>query len=326
MSAELPHTDANAKSKPSKFIAGDWGTSNLRLYLCEYRVSGSTILDTRFGAGISEINNDFEDRFFNLTQDWFDSNADLPVLLSGMVGSTIGWKEAPYLNCPVSAQQIAEGRISFRARGVNFSILAGLRAINPLGAPDVMRGEELQLLGWMRAQSDSDGRTLFALPGTHNKWAISENGEVSNFLTAFTGELFALLRNHSILISEQSSFSFNEAAFNEGLRAIQGMGPAQLVHLLFTTRAKQVLGEITAADGSSYLSGLIIGADVKGALSLFTDYQSITIIGEPTLTEHYKLALRHFGQQAQSCDPASIAIAGFESIYQEIFHSSFHLH
>ncbi len=319
----------HAKHTGDKFIAGDWGTSNLRLYLCDYAYGDqgktSQILDTRFGAGISQINGDFEERFFNLAQEWLDQTPGMQVLLSGMVGSTIGWKEAPYLSCPVSSKAIAEGRISFTARGVNFSILAGLRTNNPLNAPDVMRGEELQLLGWMRSQANSgsaaQSRRLFALPGTHNKWAVSEHGAVSNFLTAFTGELFALLRNHSILITEQSSFSFNEDVFLDGIKAVKNMGQAQLVHALFTTRAKQVLGEIAKEDGLSYLSGLIIGADIQGALALFGNDMPITIIGEPILTSHYQLALTEYGLQAQSCDPESIAIAGFETIYHEIFHS-----
>lgn len=300
-----------------QFIAGDWGTSNLRLYLCEYQPGGATILDTRFGSGVSQINGDFEDHFFNLAQEWLDNTPDISVLLSGMVGSTIGWKEAPYLTCPVNPAQIAEGRITFTARGIEFSILAGLRTINPLGAPDVMRGEELQLLGWMRSQGDQRGRKLFALPGTHNKWALCENGEISNFLTAFTGEMFALLRNHSILITEQSSFSFNQSVFLQGVDAIKNMGEAQLVHALFATRSKQVLGEISHEDGLSYLSGLIIGADVAGALKLFGECDSITIIGDPTLTQHYQLVLDHFDHQSISCDPSAIAIAGFETIYQE---------
>lgn len=302
-----------------KFIAGDWGTSNLRLYLCQHSSDGAKILDTRFGSGINQISGDFEEHFFNLAQEWLDATPNMPVILSGMVGSTIGWKEAPYLTCPVNPAQIAEGRIQFSARGVNFSILAGLRTTNPLNAPDVMRGEELQLLGWMRSEGRSTGRQLFALPGTHNKWALCDNGQISNFLTAFTGELFALLRNHSILITEQSSFSFNEDVFLQGVKAVEGMGEAQLVHTLFATRSKQVLGEITHEDGLSYLSGLIIAADVIGALKLFGACDSVIVIGEPTLTQHYQLVLDHLGCNSQSCDPAAIAIAGFETIHQEIF-------
>ena len=254
----------------TRFIAGDWGTSNLRLYLCQFKPNGeSQILDTRFGPGISQINDDFEDKFFNLTQDWLNQHGPVPVLLSGMIGSNIGWKEAPYLSCPVGAEEIAKGRLQFEARGLSFSILSGLRTQNPLGMPDVMRGEELQMLGWLVKQNSPPQKQLFALPGTHNKWTLIENGVISNFLTAFTGELFSLLRNHSILITDQSNIAVNEDVFMSGVQSIDNMGGAQLVHALFSARSKQVLGEIANTDALSYLSGMIIGADVKGARSLF---------------------------------------------------------
>ena len=213
------------------FIAGDWGTSNLRLYLCQYLGPQETIsLETRFGQGISEIQGDFEDRFFNLAQDWLDKYGPMPVILSGMIGSNIGWKEAPYLSCPVDCTQIANGRISFNARGIEFSILAGLRTTNPLGAPDVMRGEELQLLGWMLSKQDYGlHNRLFALPGTHNKWTRVIDNKIETFLTAFTGELFGLLRNNSILISDDSTLGFNQDVFMEGVRSIENLNGGHLV-------------------------------------------------------------------------------------------------
>lgn len=302
------------------FIAGDWGTSNLRLYLCEYQALGqSTIVDTRFGPGISELNGDFEEKFFNLCQQWIERHGSLPVLLSGMVGSNIGWKEAPYLSCPVDVDQIAQGRLSFTARGIEFSILAGLKTQNPLGSPDVMRGEELQMLGWMKLHDQFKGRRLFALPGTHNKWTLVEDGKIINFLTAFTGELYALLRRNSILISDDSAISFNQEVFMQGVSAIERLGSAQLVHALFATRSRQVLGEMAASDGLSYLSGLLAAADVFGAVSLFEQTEAITIIGEPTLTSQYMLVLQHLGVPAETSDPAEIAIAGFETIYQNLY-------
>jgi len=304
------------------FIAGDWGTSNLRLYLCAYgNDDSSTILDTRFGPGISEVQGDFEDKFFSLTHDWFNQHGAVPVLLSGMVGANIGWKEAPYLSCPVTVDQIAEGRISFTARGIEFSILAGLRTVNPLGAPDVMRGEELQMLGWMRAQKTEIKKQLFALPGTHNKWTLVENNSITNFLTAFTGEMFALLRNNSILVTSQNSLSFNQDVFNQGVAAVAELRDAHLVHALFATRSKQVLGEMASSDALSYLSGLITAADVVGATKLFEGTKHVIIIGEATLAEHYISALDYFGITGEACNPAQIAVAGFETIYQRLYHS-----
>jgi 2-dehydro-3-deoxygalactonokinase len=302
------------------FIAGDWGTSNLRLYLCEYRADqASIIIDTRFGPGVSEINGDFEDKFFNLIQDWLDQYGAVPVLLSGMVGSTIGWKDAPYLTCPVDVNKIANGRFCFQARGIDFSILAGLKTNNPLGSPDVMRGEELQLLGWMRLNNLEQGRRLFALPGTHNKWTLVEDGAINNFLTAFTGELFSLLRRNSILITDDNAINFNQDVFMQAVHAIQNLGEAHLIHALFATRSKQVLGEMAASDGLSYLSGLIAAADIIGATKLFNKTDSVTVIGEPTLTNQYMLVLEHLDIAAQACDPAQIAIAGFEAIYQNLY-------
>jgi len=100
------------------------------------------------------------------------------------------------------------------------------------------------------------------LPGTHNKWTLVENGSITNFLTAFTGELFSLLRNNSILVPEQNTINFNQDVFLSGVKAIDALGDAQLLHALFATRSKQVLGEMASTDALSYLSGLIIGADV----------------------------------------------------------------
>lgn len=309
-------------TETTQFIAGDWGTSNLRLYLCEYKRGAAsntcTILDTRFGPGISQINGDFEDTFFNLAQNWLDQYGHMQILLSGMIGSNIGWKEAPYLNCPVDAKQIAAGRIQFEARGLEFSILAGLRTQNPLGSPDVMRGEELQMLGWLRLQEDPAARKLFALPGTHNKWTLVENGVITNFLTAFTGELFSLLRNNSILVTEQNTISFNQDVFIQAVTKVENLGQAQLLHALFATRSKQVLGEIASTDALSYLSGLIIGADVIGAKHLFDSSTGVTIIGDTTLAQHYKLVLDHFKVANDCCNPEDIAVAGYEAIFEQL--------
>jgi len=316
------------------FIAGDWGTSNLRLYLCEYRTEqASKIIETRFGPGISEIKGDFEDKFFNLAQEWLDQWGSLPVLLSGMIGSTIGWKDAPYLSCPVGVDEVSKGRVSFTARGIDFSILAGLKTNNPLGSPDVMRGEELQMLGWTRLNNRKQGNEpkkparLFALPGTHNKWTLVENGKISNFLTAFTGELFALLRRNSILITDDTAISFDQDVFMQAVRAIEKLGDGHLIHALFATRSKQVLGEMASTDGLSYLSGLIAAADIIGATRLFKQYvgdgkinnTKVTIIGEPMLTEQYTLVLDHLGIDSTSCNPADIAIAGFEAIFENLY-------
>lgn len=302
-----------------RFIAGDWGTSNLRLYLCEYNPSGnSKVLDTLSGSGIGQLKSGFEEVFFQLVQPWLDCYGSMPVILSGMIGSNIGWKNAPYLHCPVNAEDIATGRMSFTARGISFSILAGLKTTNPLGLPDILRGEELQMLGWLKQKNQGKGKNLFVLPGTHNKWAVVENGIITNFLTAFTGEMFSLLRDNSVLITEKDTSHFNESTFLNAVHTASNLGSAQLIHALFTTRSKQVLGEMKSQDAASYLSGLIIGADILGANKLFANVNNVIVIGESQLTRYYSIALQHFGIAHRRCDPSEIAISGFETIFKQI--------
>ena len=309
------------------FIAGDWGTSNLRLYLCEWSSqSGEQVLEVRHGKGIKQLENDFEETFFELTADWFTQHGKVPVILSGMVGSNIGWKEAPYLRCPLSVDDIVDGRLSFTARGIEFSILAGLKTSNPLGLPDVMRGEELQILGWaqLNAMKSSESR-LFILPGTHNKWVLCQGERIKTFLTAFTGELYGLLREKSVLIAAPQETPLNQTAFMRGVAVIEGLEGGHLPHTLFSTRSLQVLGEMSSDDAPSYLSGLITASDVVGATALFlknsTHTPKITIIGEPILSEQYKLVLNHFKLPADDCNPADAATAAYQLIYRALYHS-----
>jgi 2-dehydro-3-deoxygalactonokinase len=307
------------------FIAGDWGTTNLRLYLCQFNPSEPTrVLEARTGPGVSQLSDEFEQVFFELVGDWLAEHGPVPVILSGMVGSTIGWREAPYLECPVTAEQIIAGRTQFTAGGLEFSIIAGLKVNNPLGLPDLLRGEELQLLGWMRSGSAPQAaEQLVALPGTHNKWALVKNGRVETFVTALTGELFSLLQNHSVLIARPEVGSFSKDAFMQGVEAIGKLSGGRLLHAIFSTRSRQVLGELSERDASSYLSGLLVGSDVAGATELFgeriSNTATVTLIGDSALSHCYQLALAHVGVKVETCDTAQIAIAGYEAIYRSLY-------
>lgn len=301
------------------FIAGDWGSSNLRLYLLAPGDGATRVLDTRNGPGVSALSENIEDTFFALVADWINEHGNVPVVLSGMVGSTIGWHEAPYVQCPASANDVLNGRLTFSARDLEICIVAGLCTDNPIGAPDLMRGEELQLLGWMQSEGGSEPE-LIALPGTHNKWVLCRNGHIETFLTVLTGELYALLEKHSILITPDTATTFDADAFGEGVSAAQKLGDAYLLHALFTARSRQVLGTLSATSAPSYLSGLLIGADVFGALALFRqncpEIPRVTLLGEPELLHYYQLALEHTGTSAHPVDTQKATIAGFTTIYQ----------
>jgi len=324
----------------SVFIAADWGSTNLRVYLCQHHLvqdylvehhliesnpSSATeplrvLLATKSGPGVLHINEgSFEETFFDLVADWLEVHGPLRVLLSG-AGSTVGWRDAPYLDCPVDAEQIIAGRTVFQTRGLEFLIVSGLKTQGPLGAPDLMRGEELQLLGWMRLQSKQVTEQVIILPGTHNKWVLVKNDRVETFATALTGELYSLLENHSILITEPQEEPFSADWFMQGVNLAKRLQSGQLLQALFTTRSRQVAGDLSTQQARSYLSGLLVGADILGSIGLFTDQvaqlNKVVLIGDSTLTHAYQLALKSFAIEAQICDSTEIAMAGYQAIYE----------
>jgi 2-dehydro-3-deoxygalactonokinase len=314
--------------KTQLFIAGDWGTTNLRLYLCRSSsASHAEVLASVNGPGVAAVNGAFEDIFFELAGPWLSEHGELPVILAGMVGSTIGWQEAPYQVCPLALDQIISKRHVLQARGVEITIIAGLRTENPLGVPDVMRGEELQLLGWsMQTQAALKAPQLVAMPGTHNKWALLETGVVSNFLSSLSGELYALLLQHSVLLAGADTAEFDEAEFIAGVETVQGLGHAQLIHALFGTRSRQVAGDLASHAAASYLSGLIIASDVIGAVATFKQLNwpgdAVHLIGEEQLCAAYALALRQLNVTAQWHNPQDLALAGFAAIYHHYYSGS----
>ena len=310
------------------FIAGDWGTTHLRLYLCQHNSSQAlNIVATQMGPGVSQVQGDFEQIFFDLAGQWFEDHGPMPVILSGMVGSNIGWHAAPYIDCPASAEQIVAGRTGFQARGIDFSIISGLRTTNPLGTPDLMRGEELQLLGWMGAAAGpankSTSAELIVLPGTHNKWALVRGGKIETFVTALTGELYSLLQNHSVLIANGESADFSDDIFLQGVKVATTLESGQLLQALFATRSRQILGELSESYASSYLSGLLIGSDVVGSVALMEKQMgrisSVELIGESALSRCYQLALESVDIKAELRDATQISISGYQAVYEAVY-------
>lgn len=311
----------------SIFIAGDWGSSHLRLYLFQYlEAMPLVVLASCTGRGVSQIDDDFEQVFFDLAADWLTEYGSLEVILSGAVGSTLGWQNTPYLDCPVGPEQIIAGRTVFKARGLRFSIMSGVRGVNPAGLPDLMRGEELQLLGWMRNVGHTGQAQIVVLPGTHNKWALVKNNQIETFATALTGEMFALLRQQALLISNPQNSEFVLEGFMRGLEAAKTLKGGQLLQALFTIRSLQVTGSLPESQGESYLSGLLIGSDVQGSLALMEhclpSIGSVTLIGDSRLSYYYQLALADVGIATEICDAMTCAISGYEIIYQSLYKES----
>jgi 2-dehydro-3-deoxygalactonokinase len=303
-----------------RFVAGDWGTSNLRLFLCD---DSGAVLESASGPGAADGH--FADVFDSLVAKWTPHPEDLPAVLCGMVGSSIGWIQAPYLACPARPEDIATACATLRDGRIR--IIPGLSCRNRFDAPDFMRGEETQILGAMESQPAlRQGRRLLCLPGTHTKWVMLEDGAVIEFLTAPTGELFTLLRDRSVLVREPGAPADSSApAFKLGLAQVDRFSQAQVLHRLFECRSRSLDGELAPQEVASFLSGLLIASDIAGALDVFGNsivVRAVHLIGSPQLTELYAagLGLQHY--ETSSTDGSLASVAGLAQVRRQLTRGS----
>ena len=300
-----------------RYVVGDWGTSRLRLFLCE---GPGAILDTVEGPGVAAVRMPFDALFESIMRTWETQYGPLTAVLCGMVGSSIGWVQAPYANCPADPQKIIDAAIALRAGRVH--ILPGARCENRLRAADFMRGEETQILGALTLDATlRRGQRLLCLPGTHTKWVLLEEGIIREFLTALTGELFGALRDHSVLVPAdgRSETATLGTAFDEGVKSFNEFPQTQILHRLFECRSRMLNGELSARNVTSFLSGLLIATDVGAASQAFADSGAkppVYLIGEPRLTQLYAAALQHRSCGAQQLDGAAASLAGLTRAHQ----------
>ncbi len=302
--------------QPPAHILGDWGTSRLRLYLCD---AANNVLETREARGAAAARGEHEQVLDAETAAWRADAGPLPVVLCGMVGSSIGWVQAPYLAAPADPQRLAAASLSLRGGAVR--IVPGVSCRNRLGAPDVMRGEETQILGAMSLEPAlRRGAHLVCLPGTHTKWVVVRDGAIVEFLTAPAGELFELLSRHSVMVGDAAgSREVNQSAFKAALGRVRELPQVELLHRMFEVRSRRLLGEMPEAHAASYMSGLLIGSDVAGAVRLFATELSaakVRLIGAPELVRAYSSALETFGLGAQVIDGGAASLAGLGEIHR----------
>ena len=295
------------------FIAGDWGTSHLRLYLC----AGEKVLDRRSGPGAVGQQGAHKTILSTLISPWMAAHGPLPVLLCGMVGSRNGWVEAPYAPCPANAASLAALRVRSPADKLDVSIVPGVSAKGDTGVPDVMRGEETQVIGALTLRAELwKGRHLLALPGTHTKWVTIEGGQIIGFRTALTGEMFALLRNHSTLVKVGGDAGLDAGeGFAQGLARYAGE-PSDLLHKLFEVRSRQLIDGWGADFALDFMSGLLIAADVEGGARLQASTAPVTLIGDALLTQRYAQAFAVRGGDVHILSGETCALAGLRTIFQ----------
>ncbi len=273
-----------------KLLAVDWGTSSLRGALLN---SEGFVLEKRaFPQGILQVaHGQFQHVFEQRFGDWI--SADTLSLISGMAGSRQGWREAPYCPCPSGFQDIAQ-HLQWIDKD-RIGIVPGLSTWND-DTPDVMRGEEIQIFGALSAQQIQS--TQFVLPGTHSKWAQVLNGKIEAFKTFMTGEFYALLSQHSILAKTcLPDAPLKKDVFLDGV--MQSQKPGGLLHHAFSARSLALFEKLNPAQSSSYISGLLIGEEIKSAKANTKDEGTpLYILGNGQLTQRYGFAMEALGISA----------------------------
>ena len=279
-------------------IAIDWGTSTFRAYRL---APDGAIMDRRSAQlGILAVQEGkFAEALESQVRDWLDADAG-PVVMSGMIGSRQGWKEVPYAKCPAGMTEIAAGMVEVRwGRSCSAWIVPGLSCRDAQGVPDVMRGEETQVLG---ALDEVSARTAWVcLPGTHSKWVRLEVGKIMRFATYMTGEVFAVMKAHSILGRMMAEAGLDPVAFESGVSRARASGG--LLHHLFGVRARGLFGDLSTDDSASYLSGLLIGHELAAIPRL---NGAVYLLGAPHLTHLYAEALKSYGVDVGVLDPDSV--------------------
>ena len=275
-------------------IAIDWGTSSLRG--ARLGTSGQVLESREFPRGILTVpQGQFEALFNEHFGDWMQVEGAL-CLISGMAGSRQGWQEAPYCPCPAGFAELSQHLLWLQPDRI--ALVPGLSCLGQDGlhTPDVMRGEEVQIFGALQL-TGRDNATL-VLPGTHSKWVQVHSGRVTQFQTFMTGEVFALMSQHSILGKTLDlNGAFDEATFLQGVDQSQRAG--SVLHHLFAVRTLGLFDRLSAAQLPSYLSGLLIGEELR-TQTVNADSGPVILIGSDTLNQRYSLALQHLGIACQS--------------------------
>ncbi|HAF42757.1 MAG TPA: 2-oxo-3-deoxygalactonate kinase [Sphingobium sp.] len=280
------------------FIAVDWGTTNRRAY----RIENGVVVETeRDSLGVTAVpSGGFEAEVIRLR----DRHGGAPVLLAGMVGSNRGWVDAGYVPTPATLDALAAAVVKPME---DVLIIPGVRHVAE-GRGDVMRGEEVQLLGALAAGL-APADALLCQPGTHCKWAWMEDGALSAFVTAMTGEMFALLKNHALIGQEMTGEVTPGDAFVEGVReAARG----DLLASLFGVRPASLLGLRDRADAAAFVSGLLIGTDCAAHAGT----GEVHLLADPALGALYGRAITELGGTPLPVDSHAAFVAGATRLWE----------
>lgn len=297
---------------PPRLIAIDWGTTGFRAWLVD-TASGAVLDEVPEGPGMRGLKTaEFPTACARVVDPWRDSSEapPPPVYMAGMVGAPQGWRKAPQLPLPLTAADLADQVV--RAEGVADAwIIPGARRQDSPKAVDVMRGEEVQIFGALSLSGAAGG--LFCLPGTHSKWARVEDGALVRFDTAMTGEVHQVMLDHSILgLTADRDAAFSEAAFDLGLE--QTEQPGGVLHHLFTARARGLFGDLTPPGAASYVSGVLVGTEIRDMTTLYPGAAEVALVCADRLRVPYARALARAGLAARFTPARDASLAGILAV------------
>lgn len=304
-------------SEPA-FIAVDWGTSSFRLWLIG--ASGEVLAERRSNEGMTTAAKLGFPEVLKSHLDAIDAPEGLPVIICGMAGARQGWIEAGYVDVPSPLDAILKGAVRIPGQLSDIRILPGL-AQRAHATPDVIRGEETQLLGAL-ASASKDKDQLVCMPGTHSKWVRVSNGAVSGFSTFMTGELFEAISKHTILahaITDAENFTGESSAFTTAVIDTY-KAPQMATNLLFTARSGQLLNGLSATDAKARLSGILIGLEIAGARSSSPEDAEVVLVASGGLGELYKAALRALSVSFETIDADDAVRRGLCAAAAAIWH------
>ena len=294
-------------TKPD-WIAADWGTSNLRVWAMSD--SGTVLAEAGSDQGMSTLTRDqFEPALRAIAGDWM--HGPTTVVACGMVGARQGWVEAPYATVPCAP--VTEGFVQAVSSDpdLHVYVIPGLRQLTP---PDVMRGEETQIAGFLARNSNWDG--VLCLPGTHTKWVHISANEVVSFKTFMTGELFSTISKQTVLHHTVGKDGWDDAAFDDAVADTMSR-PERLTADLFSLRAASLLHDLAPESARSRLSGLLIGSELAGSKPYWLG-QQIAVIGAGKIAGIYVAALARQGVPATQVQADTTTLAGLTAAYRRL--------
>lgn len=273
----------------------DWGTSSLRAWLIDE--FGQVVRDYHAPHGILNLpRGGFSEMLENIRAE-YALKTHVPMIACGMIGSINGWTEVPYISCPATIDQFSSMLRYQRTDYGKLYIIPGLMSSSVV--PDVMRGEETQIIGLMDNTLSCSDEALVVLPGTHSKWAEVRSDKICDFQTFMTGELFSVLMQNSILgrLSKNDKIDEEECnnAFLMGVKT--ALSGNSLSSRLFSVRTVVLCGKLDAAYASDYLSGLLIGDEIHAGMNVSarTSQQACFLVGEADLCRRYQRAFTALG-------------------------------